>query len=501
MGFVNLTDVTSGYKERLRRLALFDPLYDLDRKRERDQDNQPIDMKGLGLLTLLFFFEQKLLRHYKTSREDVADFLKEMTNTTYRIDDRQLSRLVQVIIETFRPQTGVKRQYTAFDWETKTETALTYSILKSDHFDREQQRQYYTLDEDGLELIFATKEFYSEFQLSINQLMLRKQLEKGEYKGALRQINEMRIDVESLDTRLDQLKHEISRSIISEETFERYKQLLDDIYLRLEREEEEFQTLRQFVLETKDRLYAKDLHIKEHESYGLIIKIASELESVHYTHTGLLNQTWELKNTTLVKAQESIYYTGVDVFNFDTDINAKIFSEPLPLEAMTGVFAPFLQVETNPRFSPLTFMAEQAIIEQKDAPSDVDTYKIVDFKDDPYLQKTSAYYEALMQDLLEAMTTRQVTTLSDYIDDQNTRNVNLYQSKAFYHFFLILHQRSPITHSDLEDERQTVLTGAIHLLKNQTLSLTERPEIIRKTTRYSIQDFTFKLTEGTADAL
>ena len=67
--------------------------------------------------------------------------------------------------------------------------------------------QYYTLDDDGLELVFATKEFYSEFQLSINQLLLRKQLEKGEFKGALRQINEMRIDVESLEERILHLTH------------------------------------------------------------------------------------------------------------------------------------------------------------------------------------------------------------------------------------------------------------------------------------------------------
>ena len=61
---------------------------------------------------------------------------------------------------------------------------IEYSILKANNFDVETNTQYYTLDEDGLELVFATKEFYSEFQLSINQLVLRKQLEKGEFKGA-----------------------------------------------------------------------------------------------------------------------------------------------------------------------------------------------------------------------------------------------------------------------------------------------------------------------------
>ncbi|ETJ29377.1 hypothetical protein Q604_UNBC16087G0002, partial [human gut metagenome] len=60
----------------------------------------------------------------------------------------------------------------------------------------------YGLDEQGLELIFATIENFNDVQLSINQLVLRKQLEKGEFAGALRQINEMSLDVKNLQDRI-----------------------------------------------------------------------------------------------------------------------------------------------------------------------------------------------------------------------------------------------------------------------------------------------------------
>src|SRR5690606_27802216 len=109
------------------------------------------------------------------------------------------------------------------------------------------------------ELVFATKEFYAEFQLSIHQLVLRKQLEKGEFQGALRQINEMRVDVESLEERMNKLEHEIRRSIVSEETLQKYSTLLGDIYARLQRENEEFQELRQFAKETRMRLHADSM--------------------------------------------------------------------------------------------------------------------------------------------------------------------------------------------------------------------------------------------------
>ena len=53
---IELKNVIANYRERMQRLALFDPLFRLDNKRVTDNSGQPIDYFGLGLLTLLFFF-------------------------------------------------------------------------------------------------------------------------------------------------------------------------------------------------------------------------------------------------------------------------------------------------------------------------------------------------------------------------------------------------------------------------------------------------------------
>ena len=37
---IDTQEITNGYRERIRRLAFFDPLYDLERKREKDQDKR-----------------------------------------------------------------------------------------------------------------------------------------------------------------------------------------------------------------------------------------------------------------------------------------------------------------------------------------------------------------------------------------------------------------------------------------------------------------------------
>lgn len=496
-------EITNGYRERVRRLALFDSLYELDRKREQDQAGNPIDMKGLGLLTLLFFFEQKLIRQYKTGAKHLASFLQKLTESQYQLEETDFERIARTIIQTFRPTTGRKRSYSFFNWEENQADEIEYSILKANNFDFKTNTQYYTLDEDGLELVFATKEFYSEFQLSINQLMLRKQLEKGEFKGALRQINEMRIDVESLEERMMKLKHEIQRSIVSEETFERYKQLLEDIYGRLTREDEEFKELRQFVKETRERLYSKDVHKKEQMTYDLILTITRELESVHYHHSRLLEQTFSLKNTTLITAQESLYYTGIQAFNFDKDLVSKIISTPLPLEAMSGVLQPFFKVEENQFWTPLTVLAEQNISEDREERVEHGFIEADgDEANHPYRNQLMKKYKELMQAFLQAYESGRGNTLSELIDYLAEKGDSVfYEQRCFYDFWIILHQRSPIIKGKVdEEEGKTLLGEALAFLKGRTLIVREGNGILTPCERFSIQELLITL-KGEEDEL
>ncbi|MFB1050987.1 replicative DNA helicase [Paraliobacillus sp. JSM ZJ581] len=500
MGQFDIAMISSDYHERMRRLALFDPLSDLERKREKDENGRMIDMKGLGLLTLLFFFEQKVIRHYKSGLKQLATFIQEVTNDRYQLQANDYYRLANILVDNFRPGTGVKRTYTFYNWEIGREEQIDYSILKTDRFNPDTTEQYYTLDEDGLELVFATKEFYSEFQLSINQLMLRKQLERGEFSGALRQINEMRVAVEGIDERMIALKQEIQRSIVSEKTFDRYKDLLDDSYQRMQREADEFKELRQFVKETKDRLYAKDIHQKEQKTYDLILTITSELEGVHYDHFRLLEQTLALKNTTLITAQESLYYTGIEAFNFDHEITSHIISVPLPVETMKGVLHPFLQVEEERIWSPLTLFAEQSLIDERQTEQSAAMLEAKgDEESDARTKALSKQYKKLMEQLLELLKEQREIRLSDFFDYlTDTNQSTLYTYRSFYDFWLIVHQRSPIARGEMENEEdgKSLLAEALYLLGDQRLFITEEKAILNRYKRYSIQEMVIRLEES-----
>jgi len=53
----------------------------------------------------------------------------------------------------------------------------------------------------------------------------------------------MSLDVKNLQDRIVRIKHEVNRNIVSNETYERYKNIIEDINNRLQRENEEYKPL------------------------------------------------------------------------------------------------------------------------------------------------------------------------------------------------------------------------------------------------------------------
>lgn len=494
---INIQSLTSGYRERMRRLALMDPLDELAGKRTKDSHNRDVDMRGLGMLTLLFFFERRLSRAYQTSRQDVTHFLLNMTQDTYEISPSQMEKITNDVMEVFRPVDGKKRRYEFYNWETKEQDEIMYTIIKDNGFDAKTSTQFYTLDEDGLELLFATKEFYSEFQISINQLLLKQQINKGQFHDALRQVREMELNVMTLIERFEKMRQEIVRSIISDQTFERYKQLIEEAFERFEREDEEFGTLKQFIQETRDTLYSDHLQQEETESYNLIHQIGSELDDVHYEHTRLIQLTAQLRKTAVATAQESLYYTGVQSFNFEKDIVATIFGKPYAPDVMKGITHPFLKVEQTPTWSLLTVLAEQNIVEER---TESESAYFLEAMDDTAQQEYRKWlgekYGALMEQFLHDYESEQIDNLRDWMKQLKMSNPDLIAKRYFYSFWLFVHQTSPLQQDELAGhDSETILKYVFEQLGDKQLIVEELPDIIQYNEKYSIQNMQITIRE------
>lgn len=491
---IEIGAMASGYAERVRRIYLFDVLHTLEAKRnEKDQNGRELDYFSIGMMVLLFFFEKKLMRQTKVSAYDAAYFLERFYERTYHFSFEQYEKMAHAVIEVLRPSNGTRPGRAFYNNETGKHEKVEYTYLKGSGYDKLTNRQYYTLEENGLELVFSTREFFTEFQLSISQLMLRKQLEKGEFHAALRQITEMSIDVEALKNRMLALKNKLRSNILSDETFKHYQDVIEDIHRRMQYESEEFQELEQFVSETRERLASRKHDEKTEQAHRLIVQVARNLAATHEEHTQLFKEGIELKRIALEVAGESLYSAAVASFQFNRDVVTHIVTTPVQVPYVRHMLTPFLGIEQQKNWPLFALLAPQRIEKAEDAPK-LDAFEEPDEDEGEQRAYMARQYEHMMRALLGELGSGE-TTVQKFVEAvRHSSQLEWLQQPAFYQFLLLLHQRSPL-YSQKQDDTFYILDRALALLGEKRLRVEERSDMVYGTERFHMQNMTIVLED------
>ena len=487
------------FHERMQRVLLMAPLYRLERKKLKTLDGVEISCMELGLMTLLFFFEHMLDGRKKSGIRSLALFLQEQSKGRLFAEVQEYEKLSRDIVGVFRPPTGRRNEETFYNWDTHEADRVQYSYLKADKADVEANEQYYVLDEQGLELIFATKEYFNEFQLSINQLILRKQLEKGQFVLALRQIEEMRLDVETIHDRILHIRQEIHRNIVSEDTLKRYRKIVADINLRLKGEEEEFLELKTFVYETRDRIHDNVDKDPERRAYTNILEVERHLDRVHGAHRKLLQEGIELGTSALSAAEEALYFSGIDSFNFEQEITSRMFASPLPIAASRRIVEPLLSLELCRTWSPLAVFQPQRL-ERLERESTQESFPATEEQqgEGERLQNLQEHYAAIARRLLNFMQAERETTLSDFLEEVQQKAPELCSSRQFYVFWLLLHRRGDLQLDAESIGEKSVYHGIVQAVPElQSLRVVEIPgELLWKDFRISNMKIEVTVQDG-----
>ena len=464
------------FKERMGRILLFAPLYRLRGRKYRRQDGTDATGMELGLMSLLFFFEHMLDGKKDAGIRELALYLQAQTNGQFGENASEYEKIARDIVTTFRPKTGRRNAESFYDWNARQQSMAEFSYLKADKADVSSNTQYYVLDEQGLELVFATKEYFNEYQLSINQLILRKQLEKGQFTLALRQVEEMRLDVETLHQRIVRIRREIHRSIVSEDTLSRYRKIVTDLNARLKSEENQFKELKAFTGETKRRIRDNIDKDPERRAYDNIMIVEQRLDTVHGMHRRLLQLGIELGTSALAAAEEALYFSGVDSFNFDADITNRFFATPLPIEASRRLIQPFLPIAQAAIWSPLDVFAPQRLerFEREQTQEDFPDTEAEESTNTERRQNLQTHYAAIVQDLLDYLYDKEETDLADFIHYEQVQHPEHIAEKQFYLFWMVLHRRHD-TYFDAEHLGEDSLYLTIQKEHPDLLSLSIEP--------------------------
>lgn len=492
---IDYRESISGYKDRIGRLALFDVLGQAAGKKKKDGMGNDIDFYGMMLLTLLFFFECMLTRTKASGIKELAIYIKDVSEKNYVLTDADYVDIAKQMVTLLRPAAGKRNRKDFLNFETGKMDFVEISYLKVSDWDKEKNQQYYTLDEQGLELVFASKEYYNEFQISISQLILRKQLEKGEFGGALRQIDEMRISVHGIRDKIIAIKHEIQSNIVSDEVYERYKTLINDINARLTREHEEFTELTTFVLETKKHYESDMVHNnKELKAYQAITRIDNELNDVHNLHSKLLNESIDLKTKALEAARESMYYVGLASFNFNQEIVGKMMGEPIPFMEGKLIAKPFMKMGHAALWSPVALFARQRVLKKDLEVKENAFLDFSTFKDKEDLEHRKRMYNIVFSNLYQQFGISKKRRLSDMVPELEG---GLGEMKEVYEMAVLLHQLSPIDVDAVKKNEEHIFSEAMQRINKKAvlLEVTELKGTPLKTEAIEISDMYFEIVE------
>ena len=247
----------------------------------------------------------------------------------------------------------------------------------------------------------------------------------------------MRLSVENLRDRMIKIEQDINRNIVSEKTYKRYSELIEDINLRLTRENEEFEELESFVKDTKDTMEYEIRDEKDRRAYELIIKIDRELDRVHSEHRNLLRESIILKTTALEAAQESLYFMGIESFNFKQEITKKLISTPLPLMTSRQLIKPFMFLEVNESWSPISIFDEQRVECEEEVEEGYGFHQPVDEAVlNEYIEVTRHNFKKIMAVVLEALGEKNEITLDEIIDYMKLDHKDILDERVFMIFGL-----------------------------------------------------------------
>ena len=447
-----------GFHERMHRLLLMAPLYALQRRRKLSfADGSEVTGMELGMVSLLYFFELMLGGTRKGSVRELAAHLQDKL-APFAVGDAKdkpdYEKLAREIITAFRPATGRRSQEEFFNLETGRSETAQYSYIKAYSADIDSNEQFYALDEHGLELIFITKEFFSEYQLSINQLILRKQLERGQFALALRQVEEMRLDVETIRQNIVNLKGEMHRNIVSDDTLERYRKLVEDINNRLKGEEAEFKELKNFVRETKARIRENGDLSANRMAYENISEVEARLDLVHGKHSQLLLLGIELGTTALKEAQDALFFTSLDSFNFEQEITSRFFGSPLPIGAARQLINPFFQLQQATVWSPLSIFQPQRLEKQAGERPELSFPDLAEDEEKPEIiraiQQLNGRICQLLAGFMAAGGGGREALLGDFCAYVEQHEGELLATKQFFMFWILLHRKGTLLLADKE---------------------------------------------------
>jgi hypothetical protein len=201
-----------GFGERIKRL---NPLWLLGRGMSVGAISDYVQMMALALLLEVFYRE--LDNDAQRTRADLIDIAKSIARDM-RLEEAaegHMERLVDGLL--WHKEAELQQPFNAmwFDEKRKTTDTQLFRYLKEDRHHSAWERggkTVYQLTEEALEIIFMSRELLQELEISIDQMYIQQQMKRGNFRKALRGLDDLLARVRRLIRQEEEYREDIRRN-------------------------------------------------------------------------------------------------------------------------------------------------------------------------------------------------------------------------------------------------------------------------------------------------
>ena len=446
-------EIFEGFEERMRNIAVFFPILELNNKTKYPYPPVPI-----GVAILLFVLEDMLRGERDCTYEKIAYFLQELIEGQFKekIPYELAMEITQYLVREGLMNRGRPHALKYPDFETGVDKTHKFHLIELEEYQIADKIVRLKLSTAGLELLFKTKEMYNELQVSITQLYLRQQIQKGVFDGALRSVVELSLAVRSEKDKIKKLEEKIIRDVLQVAYEQELEKQMERINEQLEREKKIFNELDELIQFTMDELSSGTLTEKEEAALAKVTQIKRKLMDVISEHESLFTDKMriqKLMNETIETMIISAFNTKV---NFETEFLRPVVQKNLDIDTLKKIIDPVIPVKRSPFFNPGRVFSEQLL--KREGEDDLSEQELWELEEE-LLREEEAKEQQLLrgreQDLeyyllmiLKPLVEFKMIKISDVLTKLNIHKPDKYQALInkmnFYPFLIQLHQLGKI---------------------------------------------------------
>lgn len=417
------------------------------------------DMITLGFGTMLYILENMLIGREECGMDDIAFFLQRTVDRVYRkpITLEEAKELAFHIRDAIMGS-GEIYSYEYMNLETGDRETIDVRLTDVAFYEIKKSSRY-KLTEQGMEMLFKTREIYSEFRINVTQLYLKQQIEKGVFVGALQTVNELNLQVRQLRERLTGLVENIRQNVLGLR-FSTVRDVFEKIKDQLEKEHREFGNIKYILSEQRrnfEKINLSQFTEKDRQSLNQIQLLSERLEMVAREHDRLFNEKLDIIAEYIRLIELKIRLGITEHIDFEKDILDPVIRNFPPVQRLHQVLAPLVSnIRRNRTFNIMKALSIQGIrVEQEEETESVDVEKQLEEREQELkkiAEERNRKVKGYLKCIFDAVSKHGTISLGGILA---TFTREMYERACydfdFYSIIVMMHQRGTLDFNAISD--------------------------------------------------